>query len=212
MKMRILIIDDHEPIRYMLSEICSFACWEAHVCSNGKEGMSAFQRDGADVILVDYHMPEMDGLTFVQEVRKLDDQVPVIVLTVDERQEVADRFLDAGASDFALKPVKAPDLISRILLHKRLIELTQSMKNKSANQEDVFVTKGISKITLSHIADFMQSTNQPWLIEEISKELGLAYPTIYRYLTHLQQTGKVRTIIMYQNIGRPKNRYEWIAG
>jgi two-component system response regulator DctR len=45
--------------------------------------------------------------------------LPILVLTVDERQELADQFLTAGATDFALKPIKAPDLISRINVHLR---------------------------------------------------------------------------------------------
>lgn len=210
--MRILIIDDDTSIRYMLNEICSFAGWEAIECGNGREGVDAFLKYTADVILVDYHMPEMDGLKTVQEIRKISHQVPILVLTVDERQEIADRFLDAGATDFALKPVKAPDLISRIQLHKRLIELTQSSQEKAAQiEKEVFVSKGISQTTLAHIENYLRSNRQSLLIEEISSEIGLAYPTIYRYLVHLMQTGKVRTIVSYQSVGRPKNRYQWMA-
>ena len=51
--------------------------------------------------------------------RALSHTVPIIVFTIDESQEVADQFLQAGASDFALKPIKAPDIISRIKLHLR---------------------------------------------------------------------------------------------
>ena len=54
--------------------------------------------------------------------RALSHTVPIIVFTIDESQEVADQFLQAGASDFALKPIKAPDIISRIKLHLRLLE------------------------------------------------------------------------------------------
>ncbi|UFJ38871.1 response regulator [Brevibacillus humidisoli] len=208
--MKILIIDDDAAIRYMLSEICSYAGWKAFTCANGKEGVGRFVQDSADVVLVDYHMPEMDGLQTVREIRKLDRQVPILVLTVDERQEIADRFLDEGATDFALKPVKAPDLISRIQLHKRLIELTSNQRAAKKPEEEVFVTKGISKITLSHIVKYLSSQRQPCLIDEISKEVNLAYPTVYRYLVYLMKMGKVRAIVSYQKVGRPKNRYQWI--
>ena len=209
--MRILIIDDDASIRYMLHEICEYAGWQALACANGREGVARFQREGADVVLVDYHMPELDGLATVQAIRKLDRQIPILVLTVDERQEIADRFLDEGATDFALKPVKAPDLISRIQLHRRLIELTQqNQESARKQQEEVYVTKGISSITLSHIVQYLSSCRQPCLIEEICKEVNLAYPTVYRYLVYLMKLGKVRTIVSYQKVGRPKNRYQWI--
>ncbi|WP_028401301.1 response regulator [Ectobacillus panaciterrae] len=202
--MKILAIDDDASIRYMLSEICDFAGWTAVVCSNGKEGVAEFLKNGSDVVLVDYHMPEMDGLMTVQEIRRFNKEVPILVLTVDERQEVADRFLDEGATDFALKPVKAPDLISRIQLHRRLLEATRK------KYEDAFVAKGISQTTLSHIVSFLSSCDHPCTIDEIMKEIGLAYPTVYRYVVHLMQTGKVRTIVSYQKMGRPKNLYQWI--
>ncbi|MED3996124.1 response regulator [Peribacillus frigoritolerans] len=209
--MNILVIDDDASIQYMLSEICEFAGWNADTANNGKEGLNVFAEKGADVVLVDYHMPEMDGIKTVGELRKLNADVPILVLTVDERQEIADRFLEAGATDFALKPVKAPDLISRIQLHARLAKLTQSSQQKSSEEKDVFVTKGISKRTLRHVSDFLYSNREPFSVDTISKEVGLAYPTVYRYIMHLLDEGKVETIVSYQKIGRPKNLYQWIV-
>ncbi|MBT2668100.1 response regulator [Bacillus sp. ISL-4] len=210
--MNILVIDDDASIQYMLSEICEFAGWNVDTANNGKEGLNVFAEKGADVVLVDYHMPEMDGIKTVGELRNLNADVPILVLTVDERQEIADRFLEAGATDFALKPVKAPDLISRIQLHARLAKLTQSAtQQKSSEEKDVFVTKGISKSTLCHVSDFLNSNREPFSVDTISKEVGLAYPTVYRYIMHLLDEGKVEIIVSYQKIGRPKNLYQWIV-
>lgn len=210
--MNILVIDDDASIQYMLSEICEFAGWNVNTANNGKEGLKVFAEKGADVVLVDYHMPEMDGIKTVGELRNLNADVPILVLTVDERQEIADRFLQAGATDFALKPVKAPDIISRIQLHARLAQLTRSASQQTSIEErDVFVTKGISKRTLYHISDFLQSNREPFSVDTISKEVGLAYPTVYRYIMHLLDEGKVETIVSYQKMGRPKNLYQWIV-
>jgi len=201
--MRILVIDDDKSVRYMLKEICDFAGWTAIACKNGREGIEAFSRNEIDIVLVDFHMPDMDGIMTVCEIRKLDKNVPILVLTVDERQETANRFLDKGATDFALKPIKAPDLISRIQLHKRFFE---AIKGK----EEVFVTKGVSQTTISNVSTFLQSCKQPCPISEITEGVGLAYPTIYRCLIHLIQEEKVSKIVSYQKMGRPKNLYKWI--
>ncbi|SPF32968.1 Response regulator [Candidatus Desulfosporosinus infrequens] len=206
--MRILIMDDDQSLRYMLSEIFTFVGWDPLVYPNGRAGIKGFLDHGADIILVDYHMPEMDGLETVRLIRETDQQIPILVLTVDERQEIADRFLDVGATDFALKPVKAPDLIARIQLHKRLLDMTKTFQ--ATPKYEVFVTKGISKPTLSYIERYLTTCQQPSTVEEISKELALAVPTVYRYLTYLVHNGKVQTIPSYQKIGRPKNRYSWI--
>lgn len=201
--MKILVVDDDESVRYMLKEICDFAEWRVIACNNGKEGVEQFLKNQIDVVLVDFHMPEMDGLMTVHEIRRFNKEVPILVLTVDERQEIADLFLEKGATDFALKPIKAPDLISRIQLHKRLFEATKK-------KDDVFVTKGMSQTTLSYVSVFLQSCSHPCAIAEIIKEVGLAYPTVYRCLVHLIQKEKVRKIVSYQKMGRPKHLYQWI--
>jgi len=208
--MKILIMDDDQSLRYTLSEIFAFVGWEPVAFPNGREGIKEFFNHGADIILVDYHMPEIDGLETVRLIREQDQQIPILVLTVDERQEIADRFLDAGATDFALKPVKAPDLIARVQLHKRLLDMTKTIQVNAKVENDVFVTKGISKPTLSYIERYLIDCKQPCTVEEISQELALAVPTVYRYLTYLVHNGKVETIPSYQKIGRPKNRYGWV--
>jgi len=208
--MKILIMDDDKSLRYMLSEIFAFAGWDPVAYPNGRAGIEGFLKHGADIILVDYHMPEIDGLETVRLIRAQNQHIPILVLTVDERQEIADRFLDAGATDFALKPVKAPDLIARVQLHKRLLDMTKTVQETPKIPYEVFVTKGISKSTLSYIEQYFATCQQPSTVEEISKELGLAVPTVYRYLTYLVLNGKVQSIPSYQKIGRPKNRYDLI--
>lgn len=209
--MKILIMDDDPLVRYTLNEIFTFAGWEPVSYANGRDGMEGFFDHGADIILVDYHMPELDGLETVRLIREQDQQVPILVLTVDERQEIADRFLDAGATDFALKPVKAPDLIARVQLHKRLLDMQKTEKSTLIMKNEAFVTKGINKSTLSYITEYLEACEQPATAEEISQVLGLAPPTVYRYMTYLVKEGRVQTVSSYQKIGRPKNRYHWIS-
>jgi two-component system, CitB family, response regulator DctR len=205
--MKILIMDNDESLRYMLTEFCKHAQWDSETATNGREGVDMFLKGKYDVILVDYHMPEMDGLQTVREIRKHNSIVPILVLTVDERQEVADRFLEEGATDFALKPVKAPDLISRIKLHAQIA----NMKSAQGEEEDVFTAKGISRGTLQSISTYLQKNRDAYPVDVISKEIGLAYPTVYRYLMHLLEEGKVKQVVSHQKIGRPKKLYKWYA-
>jgi two-component system, CitB family, response regulator DctR len=205
--MKILIIDDNPSLRYMLSEICEHAGWTPIPCENGALGVEKFTQSSPDLVLVDYHMPEMDGLEVVRAIREQNHFVPILALTVDERQEIADEFLEAGATDFALKPVKAPDIIARIQLHARLANV---LKVKD-NEEEVFAAKGISKTTLSHITQFLSSKDHPVSVTELSNEAGLAYPTVYRYIMHLLEMGKVTQEESQQKIGRPKKLYKWFS-
>ncbi|MDC3411914.1 response regulator [Aquibacillus sp. 3ASR75-11] len=206
-KLKVLIIDDDARLRYTLSEICKHPGWVPFQAENGYQGLQLLLEERMDMILADYHMPEMDGMQFVKEARKQDPHIPILVLTVDERQEIADRFLEEGASDFALKPVKAPDIIARMKLHARLANIATTQEE----QEDIFVTKGISKTTLSHIVHYLKQNKEPISVDEISDEIGLAYPTVYRYIMYLLEIGKVKQSTSYQKIGRPKKVYQWFS-
>ncbi len=203
--MKILIIDDDKSLRYMLGEICKYANWEFVTAENGKQGIRVFQQENPDLLLVDYHMPEMDGYQTLIEIRKMNNFVPVIILTVDERQEIADQFLEQGATDFALKPVKAPDIIARIQLHFRLTNL----QSKKQNHKEVYAVKGISKKTLAYIADAIKNVDKPLSVDEIAKQVDLAYPSVYRYVMHLMDEGHVKQITSYQKLGRTKMLYKW---
>lgn len=205
--MNILIIDDDASLRYMLAEICKHAGWESVAAENGRKGMDTFLNHAFDLVLVDYHMPEMDGIETVQAIRKQDEQTPILVLTVDERQEIADRFLQEGANDFALKPVKAPDIIARIKLHVQLANL----KNVQEQEENPYSAKGISKRTLTHIETFMKQESEAMSVDYISTQVKLAYPTVYRYVMHLLEQGKVHQLDSHQKMGRPKKLYKWYA-
>ena len=114
--------------------------------SDVASGLEAFRRYSPDIVLIDYHMPGVSGIEGVKLLRKQSASVPIIVFTIDESQTVADTFLAAGASDFALKPIKAPDIVSRIRLHLRLA---------GQNQPEPAASKGISGGTLGIIMSFL---------------------------------------------------------
>lgn len=203
---RLLIVDDDEMIRFTLQEICEYAGFDSVAVDRGRIALEQVQQQQFDAILVDYHMPDMDGIETVKAIRMHDTAVPILVLTVDERQETLNRFLQAGATDFALKPVRAPDLISRIKVN---LKLSYMQRQQSSKRRDVFVAKGISDNTLNLIIEFLKTRTNPVTIEEIKVGVGLAYPTIHRYISYLLEEEQVQVVPHYRKVGRPKNSYVW---
>lgn len=202
---KIVIIDDEPDILYTIKEICLHGGWEAIVASNGKQGYEMCKIHKPNLAIVDYHMPDWDGLTTVKKIRQLDSAVSILVLTVDERQEIAEKFIAAGATDFAIKPIKSPDLISRIKMNLRINEIQQKYAEE---KHQVYIDKGISPATLSIICDYLSVQKEGLTIDEITSGLNLAYQTVHRYIQYLIEEKKIEIIPIYGQIGRPKNKYK----
>lgn len=205
---KILVIDDEEDIVYTISEICKFAGYEVYTANEGLRGIELFKEYKPNLVIVDYHMPKYDGLSTVKKIRKIDDTVAIMVLTVDERQEILEKFMEVGATDFSVKPVKAPDLISRMNVNLRINAM--QMDNK-ANLENVFVDKGISSATLQMIVEYLEDQKDACTIKEISKGVELAYQTVHRYVQYLIDQNRAELVLVYGKVGRPLNYYRLIS-
>ncbi|MBI9106432.1 MAG: response regulator [Spirochaetales bacterium] len=202
---KILVIDDNKDILYALSEILNYKKWESFTAETVQDGLVIFQKWDIDLIIIDYHMPGINGLDGVKMFRGFSSSVPIIVLTVEESQETAERFLNAGASDFALKPIKAPDLLSRLMVHLR------SEADRSAEKNENFrkYTKGINLSTLTIIERTMKNHISMMTLERIAEDSGLAYQTVHRYLKHFMEHRVVDSEYSYGKVGRPKQFFRW---
>ena len=194
----ILCIDDEEDICFALKTLFRTQGWNTVTACDVSSGLKLFTQLRPTIVLIDYHMPGINGVDGVRMLRQLSATVPIIVFTIDECQKVADEFLAAGASDFALKPIKAPDIISRVRLHLRLLE---------QQNIDISFAKGISHGTLELILNYMRQCSSPVTANDISRETGLAYQTVFRYLQHMTQQRLVDVESIYGKVGRPKQMY-----
>lgn len=203
MSKKVLVIDDDKEILFSMSAICEVAGLTPIVALNVKEGIRKYKSFKPDVILMDYHLPVINGIEGTKMIRELDLFVPIIVLTVEEEQSVADMFLKAGASDFALKPIKAPDIISRINVN---LKLRESMEVNTKPSDDYF--KGISITTMKKIGQCMKTRDKYMTIDEIAKHSSLSYQTVHRYLYHMENEDLVTIMSDYGKVGRPKKKYK----
>lgn len=200
-KIHILCVDDDVQIRFALVALCESQGWIPSVASNVTEAVKIFDRGGIDLVLMDYHLPGINGLEGVRMIRMRSLRTPIIVFTIDDNQKVADAFLKAGATDFALKPIKALDMISRIRLHIRLME---SMPEE---REIRIERKGISQATTDLLKSCLCKEDRPMTAGELASATGLAPQTTYRYLQYLVEDGEVSVNTTYGRIGRPRQQY-----
>lgn len=105
--MRALIIDDSRAMRSILSRLMTGLGFEVVTASNGLEGMERLQEDdGIGLALVDWNLPEMNGLEFVQSVRSDPsfETIRLIMVTTETEKERVVAALDAGVDEYVMKP------------------------------------------------------------------------------------------------------------
>ena len=136
-----LIADDHQPNLDLLEQILSReGATHIHLTTDPAEVVALFRRLQPDIVLLDLHMPGMDGLAIIaalQQVTDIDEFVPVIVLTADSTTAARDRVLAAGASDFLTKPVDRAEVVlrTRNLLHTRRLHRNVQQRNALLRHE-----------------------------------------------------------------------------
>lgn len=202
---KILAVDDDKDVLFTLKAIGDVADFDIETIDNGKEAFEMIKEGDYSLVIVDYHMPGMSGLQLVKNIRNTNPNIPILVLTVDESIEIANNFLKAGASDFANKPIKTPDLISRINLH---LNIADESNKKMEQLKDINIPKGMSRQTLKIIVNYMEEQSEYETIEEISKGTGLAYQTVHRYLKYMNKNNIIKKDLSYGSVGRPIHSYK----
>ena len=112
----ILVVDDDSSVRRLFAIALQRAGFHTREASNGKEALAMIGRDDFAAVLLDNHMPELDGLDVIKSLRadEITQTLPIILVT--GASEVADRVagLQAGASDYLTKPVELDELVARV--------------------------------------------------------------------------------------------------
>jgi len=102
MKKRILVVEDEEKLRRVIELQLGSGGFDVDKAATAEEGLKIVDR--ADMVLTDLKLPNMDGLEFLQMIRRQNAQVPVVMMTAYGSVETAVEAMKAGATDFLLKP------------------------------------------------------------------------------------------------------------
>jgi two-component system KDP operon response regulator KdpE len=110
---RILVVDDELPIQRFLRTALDTGEFSLHQAENGHSALAASVAIMPDIILLDLGLPDMDGVEVIERIREW-SHVPIIVLSVREREDDKVKALDAGADDYLTKPFGVGELLARI--------------------------------------------------------------------------------------------------
>jgi hypothetical protein len=125
MSNRILVVDDEAIILQLATMVLTSRGFEVLTANSGQECLEIVERESPALVLLDYMMPVMDGMTTLRQLRKQHPDTYVIMLTGKGSEQIAVEVMKAGAADYILKPFKNQDLVERIenVLRIRRIEI-----------------------------------------------------------------------------------------
>lgn len=141
---KVLVVDDEQNARNLMKTVLGREGFEVFLAQNGKIGLDIMHQEKIDLLIVDIMMPVMDGFDFTKEVRKMNDSIPILMITA--KQTIADKkhgFL-LGIDDYMVKPVDLEEMVLRIhaLLRRAKISTEKRLviKNTVLDYETFTVT------------------------------------------------------------------------
>ncbi len=126
---RILVVDDDDDIRQWLASVLVAQGFDVGTQSRSGDLVRTLAMGFDDLVLLDYHMADKNGLMALREVKAAGISTPVVVMSADHNQQVAVECFRAGAADFIAKPID-PDYL-RIIVNRVLSTGSVTLRNMS---------------------------------------------------------------------------------
>ncbi|MBW1839233.1 MAG: sigma-54-dependent Fis family transcriptional regulator, partial [Deltaproteobacteria bacterium] len=136
---RILVVDDEKKMRHILQLMLERESLRAEQAENGKEALDILQQKRFDLIITDLKMPVMDGMSLLEEAKKIDPDLPIIVITAYGTIENAVEAMRKGAIDYITKPFEEEQIlitVKRCLKFSRLSEKVKILKEELMKRFD----------------------------------------------------------------------------
>lgn len=124
--MRILLAEDNKSLAHAIETILKKNNYAVDVVYNGKDALIYLNSDLYDAVILDIMMPYIDGISVLKNVRKNNNNIPILLLTAKHQIEDKVEGLDAGANDYLTKPFDFRELLARLRCIMRVPEIQNS--------------------------------------------------------------------------------------
>lgn len=113
-KASILLVEDDFNLGLIVQDFLTIEGYQVHLCRDGKEGLKKFNKNTYDLCLLDVMLPEKDGFSMAEDIRKVNREVPIIFLTAKSLPEDKVKGFKVGADDYITKPFNNQEFLMRI--------------------------------------------------------------------------------------------------
>ncbi|MFE8942082.1 response regulator [Streptomyces sp. NPDC007872] len=176
-----------------------------------------------DLILLDHHLPDENGLAAVRKLRARGHQCDVIMVTAARDVATVQAAMRHGALQYLVKPFNFAGLRGKLEAYATLRRtLEGGGEAEQAEVDRIFgvlaagsvapdLPKGHSPTTAELVRQVLLAADGPLSAQEIAERSGVSRQTAQRYLKLLERTGRVRLSLRYGETGRPEHRYAWAS-
>ncbi len=176
-----------------------------------------------DLILLDIHFPDGNGLEFLKTLRDENRNIDVILVTAARDVESVKSAMHGGVFDYIVKPLefsRMRDSLSRYQDHFERLNaldtveqsdidglLPRAVSDSAAKPAVNLLPKGIDALTLNKVRDLFQSVTDSQGAELVGQNIGISRTTARRYLEYLVSTNELVVDVTYGGVGRPERHY-----
>lgn len=166
-ELKILLVEDEESLARLLKEAIGDSFHSFTIAKDGVEGMELFKKIKPDIVITDIMMPRKSGLEMAREIREVNTNIPIIVLSAFSEKEKLFGAIDAGVSKYFLKPYHAEDILEYInsitsKIQNRVVKLNECfIFNKTTNslyKNDKYVA--LTKNEIKFLTLLLESKNK----------------------------------------------------
>ncbi|MCF6331242.1 MAG: response regulator transcription factor [Sulfurimonas sp.] len=188
-KLKILLVEDEEKLATLLKNAIGDNFHSFTTAYDGKEGLRMFSSICPDIIITDITMPKMTGLEMAQEIKKINTNIPIIILSAFSDTDKLLNAIDIGVAKYFIKPFDPEELLEYISsisenLESKLIELEENfsfnLSTKSlykndrfvalTKKENIFIQLLLQNIDTKKNVSYEIIKNKLWKDEEVSDE------------------------------------------
>jgi two-component system, cell cycle response regulator len=147
-KYQVLVVDDSPVYCKLFEQILSAQDYALSFANNGDHALRIYHDTAPDMIITDWIMPEFTGLELCERIRA-DKSAPytyIILMTSNTEKGAVVKALEAGADDYLVKPFDSSEMLARIGVGRRIIDLHRQLQDKRAQLEEVACTDVLTKL------------------------------------------------------------------
>jgi two-component system, OmpR family, response regulator len=151
--LKILVIEDNKGVCSMIEMFFAKEGIEGVFVNDGLEGYNRFKQGEWDALIVDWMLPNMDGVTLCRKIREEKNSVPIIMLTAKDSESDQVLGLEMGADDYVTKPFSPLALMARIKAVTRRMNHTssESIENGVIHSEHIKINKTTREVLIDHV-------------------------------------------------------------